>query len=241
VTHNGAASWHRVRQVPGYITDLETSAGVVYLVTQQGSKVAVYSSPAHSDSWHRVAGLPRRTGSAGIGAITLHGKAGWIILDGRIYATSNGSGWAREGFRCPRTYAIDSVGAYSAKRISVLCSGLPALGSTPKLVYVSANGGASFTKAGTPPSGGDGGLLAEPTPSHLFIATSSGATWTYVSTDGGRRWRDGSLSLDDGGLGLYDFGFTTTRQGVAVEGTPHFGSKLWITRDAGRHWHQVHF
>ena len=241
VTHNGGSSWHRVRQVSGYITDLETASGVAYLTTQQRGKVTVYSSPAGTDNWHRVAGLPRQRGSAGLGTITLHGKAGWIILGARIYATKTGSAWVPLSFRCAANFGIDSVGAASASRISVLCSGMPGLGSTSKRVYVSRNGGVSFARVGTPPAGGDGGLLAEPTPSRLFIATASGATWTYVSTDGGRHWHRGALSLDDGGLGWNDFGFTTASQGVAVEGTPQLGSKLWITRDAGHRWHQVHF
>jgi photosystem II stability/assembly factor-like uncharacterized protein len=242
VTRDGGARWHRVvRQVPGYVTDLETAAGRVYLTAQRGSTVTVYSSPAGTVDFRPVAGLPRRSGYAQLGTVTLHGRAGWIILGDRIYATGTGAGWTRLGFRCPRDYGIASVGAYSPARVSVLCSGEPGLGSTPKLVYASDNGGTSFTRAGTPPAGGDAGLLAEPAPRHLFIATSSGATWTYVSTDGGRRWRDGALSLDDGGLGWNDFGFTTASQGVAVEGTPHSGSKLWITRDGGRRWRRVTF
>jgi hypothetical protein len=240
VTRNGGASWRRVPQVPGYITDLETSAGRVYLAAQQGSAVRFYSSPAYKSAFRPVAGLPR-SDYAQLGTITLHGRAGWVITGGRIYATATGSSWTRLSFRCPRDYGVASVGAYSARTVSVLCSGEPGLGSTPKVVYVSADGGTRFTRAGTPPAGGDAGLLAEPTPQHLFIATASGATWTYVSTDGGRRWRDGALSLDDGGLGWNDFGFTTATRGVAVEGTPSLGSKLWLTRDGGHRWERVVF
>jgi len=243
VTHNGGSGWHRVRQVPGYITDLETSAGVVYAastVTKSG-KEQIYSSPATSDSWQRVAGLPEAAGTDGLGDITLHGKAGWIILGNRLYATQNGSSWAKEPFRCPRGSGITGVAAYSASQITVLCTGEPGLGSTTKLVYASSNGGAHFTKAGTAPRGGDGGLLAEPTPRHLFIAAASGATFIYVSTDRGRHWRT-AKSLDDGGLGWNDFGFTTATQGVAVEGTSAFGTThLWLTRNSGRSWHKVTF
>ncbi len=241
VTHNRGSGWHRVRQVPGYIADLETSGGRAYLASQRGGKVTIYSSPAGRDSWHRVSGLPRLSGSAGLGTITVRGRSAWILLGGRIYATSNGSAWSRESFRCPAGFGIASLTAGRPTKVSVLCSGSPGLGSTAKRVYVSADRGTSFTRAGRPPAGGDGGLLAEPAPRHLFIATSSGATWTYVSTDGGRKWKDGALSLDDGGLGWNDFGFTTASQGVAVEGTPSVGSKLWLTRDSGRHWVRVRF
>ncbi len=237
-THNGGSSWHRVKQVPGYITDLETSAGVVYAAgtVARSGKERIYISPVHSDSWQRVAGLPVAFGTGGLGDITLHGSAGWIILGNRLYATQNDFNWTRESFRCPAGYSITSVGADSATQITLLCTGSAALGSTSKILYASSNGGAHFRRVGTPPSGGDGGLLAEPTPRHIFIATASGATWIYVSTDGGRRWHI-AKTLDDGGLGWNDFGFTTATQGVAVEGMQANGnSRLWLTRTAGRSW-----
>jgi hypothetical protein len=243
VTHNGGSGWHRVGQVPGYITDLETSAGVVYAATTvtKSGKQLIYSSPAASDSWRRVKALPEAVGNGGLGDITLHGTAGWIILNNRLYATQNGSRWTKEPFRCPSGSAIASVGAYSTTQITLLCVSNPALGSTLKVLYASSDGGAHFTKVGMPPRGGDGGLLAEPTPSHVFVATASAATWIYVSTDGGRHWRT-AKTLSDGGLGWNDFGFTTATQGVAVEGTQaSSGSRLWLTRNAGRSWGNQRF
>jgi hypothetical protein len=243
VTHNGGSSWHRVRQVPGDITDLETSSGVVYAattVTTSGKQV-IYSSPVGSDSWQPVAGLPEAAGTGGLGDITLHGKAGWIILGNRLYATQNGSSWTKESFHCPASEGIASVGAFSTTQITLLCAGNAAAGSTSKVLYASNNGGAHFTKAGNPPSGGDGGLLAEPNPSHLFIATASGATWIYGSNDGGRSWRT-AKKIDDGGLGWNDFAFITATQGVAVEGMQANGnSRLWLTRTAGRSWGNQQF
>jgi photosystem II stability/assembly factor-like uncharacterized protein len=242
VTHNGGSSWHRVRQVPGYITDLEASAGRVYAVSSKVSsgRQVVYSSPATTDSWHRVAGLPVTKSYGGLGTITLHGTAAWIILDNRLYSTQTGSRWVKDSFKCPSGWGIASVGAYSSMQITLLCVGNGGLGSTQKALYASSDGGGRFRKVGTPPALGDGGLLAEPTARHLFIATASGATWLDVSSNGGRRWRD-NLTLDDGGLGWSDFGFTTATQGVAIEGRPALGSHLWMTTNAGRSWHKVKF
>ncbi|HUA40984.1 MAG TPA: hypothetical protein VMA32_05445 [Streptosporangiaceae bacterium] len=241
-THNGGSAWHRVRQVPGYITDLEASAGRVYAVSTSGSSArqVVYASPAGTDSWHRVTGLPVTKGYGGLGTITLHGTAAWIILQNRLYSTKTGSHWVRDSFKCPGSFGIASVGAYSAQKITLLCVGNAGLGSTQKVLYASSDGGAHFRKVGTPPAGGDGGLLAEPTPRHLFIATASGATWLYASTNAGRSWRT-NFTRDDGGKGWNDFGFTTATQGVAVEGTPTIGSTLWMTTNAGRSWHKVKF
>jgi hypothetical protein len=242
VTHNGGSSWYRVRALPSYITDLEASAGKVYAVSRnsRSGRQTVYSSPAGTDSWRRVAGLPVIRGFSGLGTITLHGTAGWIILGGRVYATQNGSSWVKEPFRCPTHFSIDSVGAYSTHQITVLCSGLAGLGNTQKIVYASSNGGATFTKRGTPPSGGDGGLLAQPTLRHVFVASWSAATFVYKSTNGGRTWHQ-NLFLPDAGLGWNDFGFTTATQGVGVEGNPTLGSHLWITYNSGHTWHRVVF
>jgi photosystem II stability/assembly factor-like uncharacterized protein len=242
VTHNGGSTWYRVRQVPGYITDLEASAGRVYAVTTnlRSSRLVVYASPAGTDSWHRVAGLPVTKGYGGLGAITLHGTAAWIILQNRLYSTQTGSGWVKDGVKCPRNWGMTSAAAFSSQQITLLCVGLPAAGSTQKSVYVSGDGGAHFRKVGNPPPGGDGGLLAEPTPRHLFVATASGATLLYASTDGGRRWRT-NVMFGDGGRGWNDFGFTTATQGVAVEGNPVIGSRLLMTTNAGRTWHKVKF
>jgi hypothetical protein len=241
VTHNGGFSWHRVRQVPGSIGDLEASHGIVYAASQQGSKIAIYASPAGRDCWHRVSGLPRVTGFAGLGTITLHGKAAWIILGSRLYSTQNGTSWTRDSVKCPSLLGISSVGAFSAQQITLLCTGNPGLGQTEKVLYASSDGGTHFTRVGPVPSGGDGGLLAEATPSRLFVATASGATWVYASTNGGRSWHNG-LFLADGGLGWSDFGFTTATQGAGIEGRPAFGRPvMWITRDGGTHWSRVKF
>jgi photosystem II stability/assembly factor-like uncharacterized protein len=240
-THNGGQSWHHVSQLPGYVVDLETSAGVVYAASEKSNRITIYRSPARRDAWTRVAALPTVSNSfGGLGTITLHGTAGWIILGNRLYSSPTGAHWTRDSFRCQSGWGLVSVGAYSARSITALCVGDPGLGQSLKKLYASANGGATFRHVGSVPNGGDGGVLAEPTSRHLFVATSSGATWIYVSDNGGRTWRN-ALTLDDGGKGWSDFGFTTASQGLAVEGTPSMGSALYLTRDAGRVWLPVHF
>jgi photosystem II stability/assembly factor-like uncharacterized protein len=240
-THNGGASWHRVTQVPGYITDLEASAGIVYAASEKSGHLTIYRSPAGIDGWQRVSGLPAVADvDGGLGTITLHGTAAWIILGNRLHSSQGGASWRTDGVRCPSGWGMDSVAAYSLSRITLLCSGDPGLGQTRKTLYASADGGVHFSRVGSLPTGGDGGLLAEATPQRLFVVSASGASWIYESSNGGRHWRAG-LTLDDGGKGWNDFGFTTATQGVAVEGTPAEGSHLYLTRDAGRHWSRVRF
>lgn len=250
VTHDGGASWQQV-SLPGTIGDLETAAGVVYAAVQsQNSTVTIYQSPAAGGAWTPVPGLPAGVADQGLlaptslGRITLHGTAGWIILGGALYATQTGQSWVREQVSCPPDYGMVSAAAASTQQVTLLCAGNSAMGSQGKILYSSADGGASFSMLGTPPLAGDQlKLLAEPTAQHIFLATSSAATWLDVSSDGGHTWST-ALYLHDGGLGWSDFGFTTPSQGVAIEhpGNPASGtSTMYMTWDAGQTWHEITF
>jgi len=239
-THDGGASWRRV-PMPGQIADLEASAGMVYAaVTDRHGTVTVYRGRARGGAWLPVPGLPAHVrGFAALGTITLHGTAGWVILGNRLYATQSGRSWVREPARC--AFRMASVGAYDTQRVTLLCIGEPATGNALKVLYASGDGGAHFRRAGEPPISGNGfDLLAQPAPRHIFLATTSAASWLYVSGNGGRAWGQ-SLLISDGGAGWSDFGFTTSGQGAAIDGNLLSGSHMYMTWDAGRTWHEIRF
>jgi photosystem II stability/assembly factor-like uncharacterized protein len=243
-THNGGSTWNKVR-LPGPIGDLEAAHGVVYAAVRgSDSRERIYRTPASSNQWSLVAGLPAGPvlpsgGLPGPGTITLHGSAAWIFIGGQLYATQTGTSWAREPVPCG-TFGVDSLASYDTQQVTLLCGGSAGMGSSGKVLYSSHNSGASFTRVGQAPLGGIGGILAQPQPGYVFIATSSGATWIYASSNGGRTWQT-VLTLPDGGAGWSDFGFTTATQGVAVEGRPDIGSHLYMTRDNGRSWSRARF
>jgi photosystem II stability/assembly factor-like uncharacterized protein len=246
-TRDGGATWRHV-WLPGSISDLETSAGVVYAaVIGQDRTVTIYRSLASGGPWAPVPGLPASvpdpddTQAVSLGRITLHGTAAWIILGGRLYATQTGLSWVQEPLTCTPPYAMASTAAYSTQQLTLLCAGDPAAGSEGRTVYSSGDGGASFTLMSASAGPGDQfDLLAEPTAQHIFLATSSAATLLDVSGDSGRTWSP-ALFIDDGGLGWSDFGFTTPAQGAAIEGNSRFGCRMYMTWDAGQTWHQVTF
>ena len=61
-----------------------------------------------------------------------------------------------------------------------------------------------------------------------------------MSGNGGRTWSQ-QLRLLNGGLPWSDFGFTTSRQGAAIEGNPAQGRRMYMTWDAGLAWHKINF
>ena len=83
------------------------------------------------------------------------------------------------------------------------------------------------------------------------MTAQSGASFIYLSTDGGGSW--GTVDdLPDGGAGFRDLGFTTATQGVVISGEPSIGtpsstdaaatgSRLLMTHDAGASWTPIPF
>lgn len=94
--------------------------------------------------------------------------------------------------------------------------------------------------------------MSAATVSTLAIATSSAATEIYRSVNGGATWTT-PLSLDDGGDGWGDFGFTDSTHGFAVHApigryqtistgaTSADTGTFYITSDAGATWSAVAF
>jgi hypothetical protein len=239
-TRDGGATWQHV-WLPGSISDLQTSAGVVYAaVMSQDRTVTIYRSLASGGPWTPVQGLPANVPGT-VGRITLHGTAAWIILGSQLYSAQTGQSWVREPVSCAPGYAMASAAAYSTQQVTLLCAGNSGMGSQGKILYSSSDGGASFSLAGMPPTGGDQfEQLAQPAAQHIFMATFSALTLLDVSGDGGRSWGT-ALSINDGGLGWSDFGFTTPAQGAAIYGNLRFGSHMYMTWDAGQTWHQIKF
>lgn len=252
LTHNGGAIWHKIR-MPGPVLDLEAAAGVAYAaVKNRHGNTALYRSTVGRNRWSLVPGLGNIPGAAAEGSITLHGSAGWLLVGNLIVGitllrTSTGANWTHMHDPCGTVMGAGlfpaSIAADTARQVSMLCVSTPASGSTLKKVYSSADGGRHFTAAGEPPSGGLDAMLARPTSVHLFVAAASVFSWIYASGNAGRTWHT-VLQNDRGGdTMLNDFGFTTSTQGVVVQGLPQNGGRavLRMTRNGGRTWPQVRF
>jgi photosystem II stability/assembly factor-like uncharacterized protein len=121
-----------------------------------------------------------------------------------------------------------------------LCTGNGAAGSLTKEVVRTED--AKTTLEGTAPFGGSTASIAATASGTIVVGASSGASYIYLSPDGGHTWSTAE-TYDDGGMGFNDLGFTTASQGVAVHGFPGTiageSSQLLMTHDGGAIWQVV--
>lgn len=265
VTHNSGASWQQV-PISGQVTALATAGSRVFAVVthcngQTGacSPSSLMSSSLSSNSFSQVPGVVGSTqpnGMEGESPLALYatpnGVAGFVSMGYQgnypgtalLYGTNGGSTWARFPDPCAGTnLQISSLAMPNATTLDTLCSGGPAAGSTQKILMSTSN--SQTKRIGTAPMGGDGGQLASPSASNQLIATSSGASLIYRSTNSGQSWST-TAQYGDGGAGFVDFGFTTPTQGIAIHGMPASpGSSnppvdsLIESTNGGASWHTV--
>jgi photosystem II stability/assembly factor-like uncharacterized protein len=271
-THDGGAIWTRINLGAGTrVTALETADGTVDAVVAVACPndagpcpAQLMSSPSTSDHFtvnHTVL-LPG--GVAGPHALALHDHTGYLVaspapsaetgpdIASTLWRTGDGSTWMAVPDPCGPDLSPNSTSPVSVTTVILLCGGQGAAGSSQKAVFRSTDSGSTWTPtAAAQFSAGDGGTVAASTASILSIATSSGASEIYYSTDGGATYST-VLQLDDGGIGWGDFGYTTPMQGVLIHASashtegvnyspgPDQGT-LFMTHNAGANWSRIAF
>ena len=166
------------------------------------------------------------------------------VLDGNdVVVTSNGGITITRRLIACATGAItpaSSVAVIAPDGLALLCIGQGFMGHTVKTVYTSDDLGATWVKAGMPPTAGDGGTIAAANPGQLVLATASAASWLDYSGDGAAQWQT-VVTEPDGGQGWADLGFTTASDGVVIHGpaADGFVGQLMLTENGGLTWRQV--
>ncbi|MEO6997450.1 MAG: hypothetical protein ABI112_05150, partial [Terracoccus sp.] len=169
---------------------------------------------------------------------------------GVLYRSTDAGGhWTHATAPCGRGYAPTGIGvAPTPDDVAITCTGDGASEHITKHVYVSTNGGRTFTRtAADPPKLGDTAPVTLPSPGVIVVGSSSVASMLYRSDDNGGHWATAlRVGTDGNGQPLRDLGFTTADQGVVVVGIAAkplagFEPRLYLTRDAGRHWASVEF
>ena len=252
VTHDGGSTWAQV-VAPGLASSgqfpiqLETAAGSVYaaVVYPANTGVVIDSGPVAGSSL-TMAPTPLQFGAGPVpnGQLVLQGSSAWLIENERDTisgARLQSGAWASWTPPCRAVGGSSAVLAASSPLdlLAVCALGFSTSQSPTEGVFVSTDGGGSFSQLATAlPVGCVGSsALASPNASVAVVACSSGLTATF---DGGASW-----STVDGGVSdVADLGFTTASQGVAVAidaaGTSYDATgTLLMTHDGGHTWTAV--
>jgi hypothetical protein len=250
-TTDGGENWAEVASPQGSILSLAVIDGQVLALTAPcqsqngcGQTGTLLRRPLAGGSWRVVTQVsdPRLIATQGQVASLLDGTSVIVTTDGGLTFATYATPCTKLGVAIASSVAVTGAG-----NLALLCAGQGAMGSVPKTVYVSADLGAHWTKAGSPASGGDPFDIAAATPTQLVVAAQSGASELYYSADGALNWATG-YEAGDGGEGWNDLGFTNTSDGVVVHGPAvsdgnkegRFG-QLLLTSNGGATWQLVRF
>lgn len=248
-TSNGGQSWQQATAPAATVLSLEAVQDheIVALAERCrpgqgcGREMGLYHEPI-GGSWSEVAWIRTYASAA---SIAVHGADVWVLAGSALYvSTDGGSTFNAVAQPCPARQGQPNSATDDGAHVYLLCSGNGAAGSTEKYVYRTSGAGAPWTLAGRPPNGGDGGEISAGSDSSIVIATYSGASLLYRSTDGGRTWKT-VLTEDDGGAGWSDLGFTTSTDAVVVHGPAVGGSqrpgRVLLSEDGGSTWQAAGF
>jgi hypothetical protein len=211
----------------------------------------VYSSPAGGDAWAPALATPAAGAgpAGGAASLLLTGTTAYLLspagslFAGPLTAASLQPVQQAIGAAAGRTPpcpagAAQPDGQPSRARLAagppahldLLCAGQSAGGRQSKTIYVSADGGQTWRRAGQAPAAGTASFLSASPSGALVLATSLGIE---VSTDGGATWSAAGGTMPPGGFAYA--GMTTDAQGVAVPAGPAQPG-VWLTYDSGRTW-----
>ena len=262
-TTDGGEHWAPASHPGTWIVSLATIDGQVLAVTNpqvaSGHAAigdALVRRPLGGGSWQPVAPVPGNLGmdaiatQAGVATVA-YGSTIMVSSNGGITLSSHPAPCRRPGFQAALAGATPTP-----RGLAVLCTGEsgqdPEHGTVTQYAafYTSADLGAHWSAAGTPPHGPDYGSVAITASASgaLVIGTSGGpVSWLIRSGDGAATWAAVATSASVAGPSWVDLGFTTPADGAAIYGpvdliaNPRGPGQLFLTEDGGATWHQARF
>jgi len=204
-TTTGGARWTKETFPGASILSLEIIDGQVLAVTAPctpgrctNGNTSLYRRAVSGGGWHLIARIPGFSAFGFNSIMTYAGVA--AILDGKtvLVTTNGGRTVARHAAACSPSDISGpaAVAVTGPKRLALLCAGEAAAGSVDKTAYASSDLGAHWTKAGSPPRGGDP-LSIVGTTGHLVVSAASGGSFLYYSTNGAK-WSTAYFAGDGG-------------------------------------------
>lgn len=262
-THDGGATWHQVTLsgIPSSygVMSLETNQNYTYLIAGNPSAAVpgvedLFVSPASKDSFELQSSPTFAAGD--VAKITTNPYGTIISANDRkgdlYYQALGASNWTHITANCgtgiptnPFVTLTTPPSGSSNPEIVVACGGDVGAGSQQKTIIKSTNLSTFTAVPSNPPLGGVLTGIASPNGQTIAVSAASGATYLYVSTNGGQSWKTVIQNPAFGGSPIHDLGFTTNTQGFAVEGNATkegvASSEFLMTHDSGASWQSVTF
>jgi len=216
---------------------------------------SLYSSPAGHDNWSPVAsatGLQASGGAPGTAQLVLTGTTGYLMTPGGQLSSGPVTSPAR--WRTVTTAAgvpvslpcapgaaetgghpLQAMLASTGPGLVLLCAGQASGNRQAKTLYYSADGGRSWSPAGSAPARGIAMSLSGTPTGPVLVATSGGIVFSTNApgASGALTWRTARGATAAGGYSYV--GMTTSDQGVAVPANVS-ADAVWFTYDGGAHW-----
>ena len=244
-THDGGTTWAKVT-IPGVPADapvfaLETAGGIVHAAVLDGGDFRVASSPVGSDGWSvSPVRVPVGAGPVPVVQLVLSGAAGWLVENDRTVVggarLANGS-WVAWTPPCADVVGPAFLAASSPTELAAACDVGLWSNPTGDHLYLSHDGGSTFSRSGTAAPLTTAAMAAMASPSAVVVGGSDGTgSVLAATTDAGRTWKV-VARLPAGQIA--DLGFTTATQGVVIVGGVGGSASLLMTRDGGQTWHAV--
>lgn len=259
-THDAGQDWHQIPTSGLRVTALETSNGRAFAVWARCSGTAagagggctsfsLYSAAAGTDRWKPVRGATGLTASGAPAAarlvLTQAGvyllAPGGELLTGPLTGTGMHPVTSGTAASCspgaphadgqPTGALLASTGP-DGTGLVLLCPGTRVGSVQQKVLYYSADAGATWRLAGSAPPGGIATSLAGSPSGAVVLATTRGID---LSASPGAPWRAAGIAALPGGFSYV--GMTTSRQGVAVPADVGL-HEVWFSYDGGRRWQE---
>jgi hypothetical protein len=257
-THDAGRTWTRVDTGGLRVTDLETVGDRAFAVfasctgsgpdfAAQCTRFTLYSSPAGADDWTPVgastSGLSSGAG-AGSASIVLTGSRGYLLgPDGMLLSGPvDGTAWSpvarvpcAAGTAQPDGQPTGALfGAIDATNLIIACTQPAAgpVGGEQKVIYSSADGGASWNHLATAPTAGIASAVAASPSQTVVLGTDQGIDLLGA---GGSGWQQATLVTGAPAGGFQYVGMTTDLQGIALPVNATDGV-VWFTFDGGASW-----
>jgi hypothetical protein len=220
---------------------------------------SLYSSPAGHDDWSPVPGATRLVSnvngpapSPSSAQLVLTGSRGYLLTPGgglvsgpvtqparwRTVTTAAGvpvslpcaPGAAETG-----GHPLQAMLASTGPGLVLLCADQASGNQQAKTLYYSADGGRTWSPAGSAPARGIAMSLSGTPTGPVLVATSGGIVFSTNApgTSGALTWHTAQGATAVGGYSYV--GMTTSDQGVAVPANVN-ADAVWFTYDGGAHW-----